>query len=171
MDYIVKTPCGLLQGAAGRLPGTAAYKGIRYATAGRWEYPTQVTSWEGTYDATQYGSCSYQPRAFYDEELNKKKYFYYNEFRKGASYTYSEDCLFLNVFTPDTAREGDKLPVLIYIHGGGYTGGCGHEKHFDGPVWPDKGRCDIELPPGSDGLCLPAPAGGRSRPHRQLWPV
>ena len=37
MDYIVKTPCGLLQGAAGRLPGTAAYKGIRYATAGRWE--------------------------------------------------------------------------------------------------------------------------------------
>ena len=145
MDYIVKTPCGLLQGAAGRLPGTAAYKGIRYATAGRWEYPTQVTSWEGTYDATQYGSCSYQPRAFYDEELNEKKYFYYNEFRKGASYTYSEDCLFLNVFTPDTAREGDKLPVLIYIHGGGYTGGCGHEKHFDGPVWPAKGVIGVTL--------------------------
>ena len=145
MDYIVKTPCGLLQGAAGRLPGTAAYKGIRYATAGRWEYPTQVTSWEGTYDATQYGSCSYQPRAFYDEELNEKKYFYYNEFRKDASYTYSEDCLFLNVFTPDTAREGDKLPVLIYIHGGGYTGGCGHEKHFDGPVWPAKGVIGVTL--------------------------
>ena len=139
MEYMITTPCGQLQGCAGSMPGVAAYKGIRYATAGRWEYPRQVTSWEGVYDATQYGSCSYQPRAFYDEENVVEKYFYYNEFRKGATYTYSEDCLFLNIFTPDTARAGDQLPVLIYIHGGGFTGGCGHEKHFDGPVWPMKG--------------------------------
>ena len=158
MDYIVNTPCGPLQGCPGRVPGTAAYKGIRYATAGRWEYPTQVTGWEGTYNATAYGSCSYQPRAFYNEEENLKKIFYYNEFRKGESYTYSEDCLFLNVFTPDTAREGDKLPVLVYIHGGGFTGGCGHEKHFDGPVWPAQGVIGVTLnyrlgPMGF--LCLP----------------
>ncbi len=145
MDYIVNTPCGPVRGCAGKQPGVAAYKGIRYATAGRWEYPTQVTSWEGTYDATAYGHCSYQPRAFYDEELNEKKYFYYNEFRKGETYTYDEDCLFLNIFTPDTAREGDKLPVLVYIHGGGFTGGCGHEKHFDGPVWPTKGVIGVTL--------------------------
>ena len=145
MDYIVKTPCGLLQGTAGRVPGTAAYKGIRYATAGRWEYPVPVSSWEGIYDATRYGNCSYQPRAFYNEEENLKKIFYYNEFRKGETYTYSEDCLFLNVFTPDSAREGDKLPVLVYIHGGGFTGGCGHEKHFDGPVWPAKGVIGVTL--------------------------
>ena len=145
MDYIVNTPCGAVQGTAGRVAGTAAYKGIRYATAGRWEYPKQVTGWEGTYDATAYGACSYQPRSFYNEEENKKKYFYYNEFRKGEDYTYSEDCLYLNVFTPDTAREGDKLPVLIYIHGGGFTGGCGHEKHFDGPVWPLKGVIGVTL--------------------------
>ena len=145
MDYIVNTPCGALQGAAGRVPGTAAYKGIRYATAGRWEYPTQVTHWEGVYDATGYGACSYQPRSFYNEEENLKKVFYYNEFRKGEHYTYSEDCLFLNVFTPDTAKEGDKLPVLVYIHGGGFTGGCGHEKHFDGPVWPKEGIVGVTL--------------------------
>jgi len=142
---IIKTPCGEIRGCAGRVPGTIAYKGIRYATAGRWEYPKQVTSWEGIYDATQYGSCSYQPRAFYNEEENLKKIFYYNEFRKGETYTYSEDCLFLNVFTPETAREGDKLPVLIYIHGGGFTGGCAHEKHFDGPVWPAKGIIGVTL--------------------------
>ena len=145
MDYIVNTPCGALQGTAGRVAGTKAYKGIRYATAGRWEYPRQVTSWEGVYDATQYGHCSYQPRAFYDEEQNEKKYFYYNEFRKGETYTYSEDCLFLNVFTPGQAQAGDKLPVLVYIHGGGFTGGCGHEKHFDGPVWPSKGIIGVTL--------------------------
>ena len=145
MEYIVNTPCGPLQGIAGSVPGTVAYKGIRYATAGRWEYPKQVSSWEGVYDATQYGHCSYQPRSFYNEEENLKKIFYYNEFRKGETYTYSEDCLFLNVFTTDTAKEGDKLPVLIYIHGGGFTGGCGHEKHFDGPVWPTKGIIGVTL--------------------------
>ena len=95
-----------------------------------------MTGWNGLYDATAYGSCSHQPRAFYDEEKNEKKYFYYNEFRKGETYTYDEDCLFLNIWTPEDAKEGDALPVIVYIHGGGFTGGCGHEKHFDGPVWP-----------------------------------
>ncbi len=145
MDYIVKTPCGEVQGCEGRTPGVAAYKGIRYATAGRWEYPKMVTSWEGVYDATQYGHCSYQPRAFYNEAEVPEKAFYYNEFRKDETYTYSEDCLFLNVFTPDTAKAGDKLPVLVYIHGGGFTGGCGHEKHFDCPNWPTKGVIGVTL--------------------------
>ena len=76
MEYIVTTPCGPVQGCPGRVPGTVAYKGIRYATAGRWEYPKQVTAWDGVYDATSYGNCSYQPRAFYDEEFNEKKYFF-----------------------------------------------------------------------------------------------
>ena len=145
MNHIVNTPCGPVQGCPGRVEGTIAYKGIRYATAGRWEYPKEVTGWEGVYDATRYGHCSYQPRAFYDEEKNEKKYFYYNEFRKGETYSYDEDCLFLNVFTPENAREGDKLPVLVYIHGGGFIGGCGHEKHFDGPVWPQHGIIGVTL--------------------------
>ncbi len=145
MDYLVNTPCGAVQGTAGRVSGTVAYKGIRYATAGRWEYPKLVTHWDGVYDATAYGACSYQPRAFYNEEENLKKIFYYNEFRKGETYTYSEDCLFLNIFTPENVKPGDKLPVLFYIHGGGYTGGCGHEKHFDGPVWPVKGIIGVTI--------------------------
>jgi len=145
MNYLVNTPCGPVQGGPGRVPGTAAYKGIRYATAGRWQYPAPVTEWQGVYDATRYGHCCYQPRAFYDEELNQKKYFYYNEFRKGEQYTYSEDCLFLNIFTPETATPASKLPVLFYIHGGGYTGGCGHEKHFDGPVWPAHGVIAVTI--------------------------
>ena len=145
MEYIVHTPCGDVQGVPGRVQGTAAYKGIRYATAGRWEYPVPVTHWDGVYDATRYGACSYQPRSFYNEEENLKKIFYYHEFRKGETYQYSEDCLFLNIFTPEDAKEGDNLPVLIYIHGGGFTGGCGHEKHFDGPVWPAKGVIGVTL--------------------------
>ncbi len=158
MDYLIQTPCGPLKGCASSVPGVAAYKGIRYATAGRWEYPQQVLGWSGTYDATAYGFCSFQPRAFYDEAQMPEKAFYYNEFRRGETYTYSEDCLFLNIFAPETAQPGDKLPVLIYIHGGGFTGGCGHEKHFDGPVWPTKGVIGVTLnyrlgPMGF--LCLP----------------
>ena len=88
MDYLVNTPCGPVKGTAGRVPGTVAYKGIRYATAGRWEHPTLVQHWEGVYDATRYGNCCYQPRAFYDESKMPEKEFYYHEFRKGESYTY-----------------------------------------------------------------------------------
>ncbi|MBO5907280.1 MAG: carboxylesterase family protein [Clostridia bacterium] len=143
MEYIIKTPCGELRGVRTRLDGVVAYKGIRYATAGRFEYPVEVTSWEGVYDATEYGACAPQPRSFYDEEQMPKKIFYYNEFRKGEKYSYSEDCLFLNVFAPEKAD--GKLPVIVYIHGGGYTGGCGHEKHFDTPVWPRKGVIGVTL--------------------------
>ncbi len=144
MDYFVTTPCGSLQGGPGRIPGVAAYKGIRYATAQRWAYPQVVTAWEGVYDATGYGACSYQPRSFVSEEETGKA-FYYKEFRQGETYAYSEDCLFLNIFAPEGAREGDALPVLVYIHGGAFTGGCGHEKHFDCPVWPSKGVIGVTL--------------------------
>ena len=143
MNYTKTTPCGEIRGTSTRLEGVIAYKGIRYATAGRFEYPTEVTSWDGVYDATEYGACSYQPRSFYNEEEMPKKVFYYNEFRKGETYKYSEDCLFLNIFAPEKREE--KLPIIVYIHGGGYTGGCGHEKHFDVPVWPKKGVIAVTL--------------------------
>ena len=145
MGKLVKTPCGEVMGTTCQWQGVAAFKGIRYATAERFKYPELVTGWEGIYDATQYRNCSYQPRAFYDEEKMLEKVFYYYEFRKGETYTYSEDCLFLNIWTPEDAKEGDKLPVLFYIHGGGFTGGCGHEKHFDGPVWPTKGVIGVTI--------------------------
>ena len=43
MEHIVNTPCGALRGVATKYEGIVAYKGIRYATAGRFEYPTEVT--------------------------------------------------------------------------------------------------------------------------------
>lgn len=158
MPDSIMTKCGEIRGTTCQWDGVIAYKGIRYATAGRWEYPNIVTHWDGVYEATEYGNCSYQPRAFYNEEEVIEKVFYYNEFRKGATYTYDDDCLFLNVWTPETATEGSDLPVIFYIHGGGYKGGCAHEKHFDGPVWPTKGvvavTCNYRLGP-MGYMCLP----------------
>jgi para-nitrobenzyl esterase len=144
MEYIVNTPCGKIKGIKVK-ENIIAYKGIRYAKANRFEYPTIVSKWDGVYDATKYGNCSYQPRSFYNEEENLKKVFYYNEFRKNEKYTYSEDCLFLNIFTPLNISIDDNLPVIIYIHGGGFTGGCAHEKHFDEPIWPTKGVIGVTI--------------------------
>jgi para-nitrobenzyl esterase len=64
----------------------------------------------------------------------------------------------LNIWVSEDAQPDSKLPVLVYIHGGGFTGGCGHEKHFDGPVWPTRGVIAVTLnyrlgPMGF--LCLP----------------
>ena len=145
MSFPRNTPCGPIEGCACQWPGVAAYKGIRYATAGRWEYPVPVTRWEGTYQATAYGAACYQPRSFYDEAQMPEKAFYYHEFREGEHYDYSEDCLFLNIWTPESAGPDAKLPVVFYIHGGGFTGGCGNEKHFDGPVWPTKGVVAVTI--------------------------
>ena len=158
MAETIMTKCGEIRGVSCQWEGVTAYKGIRYATAGRFEYPALVTKWDGVYDATKYGNCSYQPRAFYNEEEVIEKVFYYNEFRKGETYTYDDDCLFLNIWTPSDATKESNLPVIFYIHGGGYTGGCGHEKHFDGPAWPAKGIIGVTLnyrlgPLGF--LCLP----------------
>ena len=143
MNTVISTRCGEIKGTAS--DGIISFKGIRYASAERWAYPVMTEKWEGVYDATAYGNCSYQPRAFYNEEENPGKIFYYNEFRKGETYTYDEDCLFLNIWTPESASETSKLPVLVYIHGGGFTGGCGHEKHFDGPVWAKKGVVAVTI--------------------------
>lgn len=158
MQDTITTKCGDIRGTTCQWENVIAYKGIRYATAGRWEYPTLVSHWDGVYDATKYGNCSYQPRAFYNEAEVVEKAFYYHEFREGETYTYDDDCLFLNIWVPKSATPQSELPVIFYIHGGGYKGGCGHEKHFDGPVWPTKGviavTCNYRLGP-MGYLCLP----------------
>ena len=69
-NHFVHTPCGPVQGAAGGADGVSVFRGIRYATAGRWEYPRQVTHWDGVCDAANFGACSFQPRAFYNNLLS-----------------------------------------------------------------------------------------------------
>lgn len=160
MSFERTTSCGVISGTACQWPGVAAYKGIRYATAGRWEFPVPVTHWDGVYDATRYGACCYQPRAFYDEAAAPGKAFYYNEFRKGETYTYSEDCLFLNIWTLLT-----QLPRTV----------CRSSSTFTAAVLPAAAAtrstsrprlahqrlrgCDHQLPARPHGLCLPARAG------------
>lgn len=120
-----QTSCGEIEGLS--FDHHNEFRGIKYATANRWEYPTQVTSWQGVYDATEFGACAIQRRSY--EEDSEFNPFYYKEFREGKTFTYSEDCLFLNIWAPKDAKD---CPVLIYIHGGSFTGGSSDEKYISG---------------------------------------
>ncbi len=110
------------------------FRGIKYANANRWEYPKAVNSWSGTYDATRFGACSYQQRGFEDDE--KCNAFYHKEFRRNQEFIYSEDCQFLNILTP---KDAENSPVLIYIHGGSFTGGSADEQHLQGNIFAENG--------------------------------
>jgi para-nitrobenzyl esterase len=121
----LNTSCGKIRGI--ETENCIEFRGIRYATAGRWEYPKAVEKWSGTYDATEFGACCYQKRAFTDDSVTNP--FYHKEFRKGLEFTYSEDCLFLNIWKP---KDRENCPVLVYIHGGSFTGGSADEGHIRG---------------------------------------
>lgn len=112
------------------------YLGIRYAEAGRFEYSTIVDSAIGTFDATAVGNACPQSREWFEHLDNPERLFYYNEFRKGIKFNYSEDCLNLNIFTPLTPGPH---PVIVFMHGGGFNSGANGEGAFDGSALAEEG--------------------------------
>lgn len=128
----IDTGCGKIRGLS--LDNHNEFRGIRYATSQRWHYPQQVTAWDGVYDATQFGACSFQRRSFEDD--SKFNSFYHKEFRRGMTFEYSEDCLFLNIWAP---KDAENCPVLVYIHGGSFTGGSADEGYISGEEYAKNG--------------------------------
>lgn len=108
---VARTKAGNVRGAA--QDGVNVFKGIRYGAdtaPRRFMAPAPPVHWSGTQDATDYGPASPQTG---------------NEGRT------SEDCLFLNVWTPEV-RDNGKRPVMVYIHGGAYSHGSGSSPLYDG---------------------------------------
>ena len=122
-----KTKLGTYVGIQDDHPQFTVFKGIAYAKAPvgnlRWKKPQPLDPFQGIYTADTFSPISVQPR----HELGS---FYQKEFF-GHQEAMSEDSLYLNIWTPATTQE-EKLPVLLWIHGGAYTGGYGHEIEFDG---------------------------------------
>lgn len=105
----IRTASGVVRGL---IEGDVAiYRGIPYAAPPvgtyRWRPPQPVTPWKEVRDATKV--CADCPQRAWP----------------GSTATQSEDCLFLNVWAPATATDKSKLPVMVWIHGGGFTGGSG----------------------------------------------
>ena len=140
MKYIYRTsPCGEIKGIGAK--DYHLFKGVRYATAKRWEAPEEVTSWEGVYDATVPGPWCYQWNSFMQERSGPDQ-FYYDETVEKQTVLYSEDCLYLNIWRP---TEGENLPVLVYIHGGSYETGGGSNPSFNGQAYCERGLVYITI--------------------------
>ena len=103
---LINTPCGEIRGTTSGA-GVSVFKGIRFASAQRFQPPTVVTSWSGIYDANEIGPECPQ----IDSQLRTLL----NADNSGQS----EDCLFLNITAPSDSTS--ERPVYVWIHGGAFT--------------------------------------------------
>ena len=115
----VKTTSGSVQGTTTANGQTRVFKGVPFAAPPvgelRWQAPRPAPAWQGVRDATAFAPRCMQGQIFADIVFKEL----------------SEDCLTLNIWTPAKAA-GDRLPVMVWIHGGGFQAGAGAEPRHDG---------------------------------------
>jgi para-nitrobenzyl esterase len=131
----VKIANGTLQSNATPKDGVRSFKGIPFAQPPvgdlRWREPQPLKNWSGIRNADEFGPRCMQRTA------------------PGADYWFrsngmSEDCLYLNVWTP--AKSGrEKLPVLVYVFGGGFQNGDGSEPRYDGESMSRRGIVAVSI--------------------------
>ncbi len=134
MIQIVKTDKGYVSGTIIGEPGkeVSIFRGIPYAAPPvgglRWKPPQPVEPWEGIRECTRFSAISPQVEPA----------------GMSSGFPLSEDCLYLNVVTP--ARQPDeKLPVMVWMHGGGYSMGCGNDRIWNNYRLPQYGVVVVTL--------------------------
>lgn len=119
---------GVIEGNYNTKTGIQTYFGIPFAKAPvgnlRWKAPQPLTRWLDVKQTKKFGPRAMQKIVFGD--MNSR------------SNGVSEDCLYLNVWTP-TKRNTKNLPVLLYYYGGGNAAGDGSEPRYDGEAMAKKG--------------------------------
>src|SRR5437588_2380461 len=124
----VKTSNGVVEGKGRQDSGVRIFQGIPFAQPPtgdqRWKPPQPVKSWAGVRQAVKFGPRCMQHPVFGDMG-----------FRSDGM---SEDCLYLNVWTPSRSGK-ERLPVLVYFYGGGFVAGDGSEPRYDGESMARRG--------------------------------
>lgn len=114
--------------------GINTFRGIAYAAAPieklRWREPQPPERFSGVKKATEFGPNAMQKNVFGDMMFRSPKM--------------SEDCLYLNIWTP-AKKADEKLPVLVYFYGGGFVAGDGSESRYDGETLAKKGIVVVTL--------------------------
>ncbi len=125
---------GKVRGVITDTKGVYVYRGIPYAAPPikelRWKAPQPVIPWEGVKIADTFGHPPFQVVHYPGG--------YTTEWGYGKESAYSEDCLYLNVWTTAPGQTERKLPVALWIFGGGLREGWGSEPEFDGEAWANK---------------------------------
>ena len=140
---VLKIEGGEVIGVQTPTKGIIAYKGIPFAAPPvgnlRWKEPQPVIPWEGVKVADTYGDAA--PQTTWDPES-----FYGREWRASGSVPFTEDCLYLNIWTPAAGKTGKKLPVAMWIHGGGLREGFAYEPEMDGGEdWASRGVILVQI--------------------------
>ncbi|MBS1876129.1 MAG: carboxylesterase family protein [Acidobacteria bacterium] len=129
----VKTANGMVEGVV-LDSGVRAFRAIPFAQppvgALRWKAPQPPKDWTGVRAAAEFSPSCMQRAVFGDME-----------FRGNGT---SEDCLYLNVWTPAKSAS-EKLPVLVYFFGGGLMAGDGSEGRYDGESMASKGIVSVTI--------------------------
>lgn len=137
-ETIVKN--GRLAGIPAADPRITVYKGVPFAAPPvgdrRWRPPQPACDWEGVLNADRFGPISMQPTPGLAEDGPGA--LYDKEWHVDSKVPMSEDCLYLNVWTPAKSKD-EKLPVMFWIFGGGLQVGYPSEMEFDGERFARRG--------------------------------
>jgi para-nitrobenzyl esterase len=131
---VVHTASGDVEGTASADSKIRIFRGIPYAAPPvgdlRWKPPQPVAGWTGVRKAADFGPRCMQGRIYADMV-----------FRDSGP---NENCLYLNVWTPATSADA-RLPVMVWIYGGGFAAGAGSEPRQDGENLARKGVVVVNL--------------------------
>ena len=145
---VVETLSGPVRGVFDEKTNVELFAGIPYAKAPvgdlRWKEPQDVEPWTQILEADSFAPLAMQERNSAFVNWVYHSFIYHKDDRQDSA-PISEDCLYLNIWRPTDIPQEQKLPVLVYIHGGSLMSGGSYAEAYDGTVFAQKGVITVTI--------------------------